>query len=306
MSPPPKLPKDGEDTAAVAESETAPGTDVGIAAEAVAAPTPHDMPRSPIETVSTVQLELLHDKLLANVKINLDAGEVDRGVEIMDEADVLHERLAARKQETAANAQAAAGAASASDGQKTAKAVAAELPTAGQGRTPAVAEGGAASASDGAKADGNATAGDPDINDGFADGCQRVAEDVPNAKRQKKAASAAAKAPAASAIGSGTQGSSETETQEEYQEQPEEEGSINESSPSLDCREAQQVGKGKQGEVKGKGKQKGKEKGKGEKNVTGCWIATDAYTGIPLDNQYSLYIEVQDDLGYALAHRYDE
>ena len=32
------------------------------------------------------------------------------------------------------------------------------------------------------------TAGDPDINDGFADGCQRVAEDVPNAKRQKKAA----------------------------------------------------------------------------------------------------------------------
>ncbi len=84
------------------------------------------------------------------------------------------------------------------------------------------------------------TAGDPDINDGFADGCQRVAEDVPNAKRQKKAASAAAKAPAASAIGSGTQGSSETEPQEEYQEQPEEEGSINESSPSLDCREAQQ------------------------------------------------------------------
>ena len=58
----------------------------------------------------------------------------------MDEADVLHERLEARKQETAANAQAAAGAASASDGQKTAKAVAAELPTAGQGRTPAVAE----------------------------------------------------------------------------------------------------------------------------------------------------------------------
>ena len=70
----PEPPKDREDTSAVAESETAPGTDVGIAAEAVAAPTPHDMPRSPIETASTAQLELPHDKLLANVKINLDAG----------------------------------------------------------------------------------------------------------------------------------------------------------------------------------------------------------------------------------------
>ncbi len=70
------------------------------------------------------------------------------------------------------------------------------LPAAESGRTPAVAEGGAASASDGPKADENATAGNTDINDGFADGCQRVAEDVPNAKRQKKAASTPAAAPA--------------------------------------------------------------------------------------------------------------
>ena len=40
MPTPPKPPKDGEDTSAVAESETAPGTDVGIAAEAVAAELP--------------------------------------------------------------------------------------------------------------------------------------------------------------------------------------------------------------------------------------------------------------------------
>ena len=79
------------------------------------------MPRSPIETASTAQLELLMNELYANLKIWPHEGEVDRGMEIMDEADVLNERIKAPKQETAANAQAAAGAASASDGQKTAK-----------------------------------------------------------------------------------------------------------------------------------------------------------------------------------------
>ena len=53
-------------------------------------------------------------------------------------------------------------------------------------------------------------------------------------------------------------------------------------------------------------RQKHEETGNGnESNVTACWMATDAYTGIPLDNQSTLYSEVCDDLGTALAHRYD-
>ena len=41
-------------------------------------------------------------------------------------------------------------------------------------------------------------------------------------------------------------------------------------------------------------RQKHEETGNGnESNVTGCWIATNAYTGIPLDNQSTLDSEVK-------------
>ena len=53
-------------------------------------------------------------------------------------------------------------------------------------------------------------------------------------------------------------------------------------------------------------RRKNEETGNGnESNMTGCWIATNAYTGIPLDNQSTLYSEVREDLETALAHFYD-
>ena len=50
-------------------------------------------------------------------------------------------------------------------------------------------------------------------------------------------------------------------------------------------------------------RQKHEETGNGnESNMTGCWIATNAYTGIPLDNQSTLHSEVRYDLATACLH----